>query len=72
MKNHHTYMIKKEVVKEFKKKYKQEYIAREVGISKAYVSLIFSQKKTCSKKTAYCITKLLNSDAEITDFFEVV
>lgn len=65
------YLIKEEKAKEIKRKYKQEYIRNEVGISKSYISLILSRTRSCSKKTAYCITKLVNEDAEIEDYFEV-
>lgn len=65
------YFIKEERAKEIKRKYKQEYICTEVGISKCYISLILSKRKSCSKKTAYCITKLMDENAEIEDYFEV-
>ena len=66
------YLFKKEKREEIKKKYRQDYIASEVGISSCYISLVLSGKKSCSKRTAYCIVKAVDENAEIEDFFEVV
>ena len=56
-------------IKKIKSK-KQIDIAREVGIAEATLSRIINQKQICSKITAYCITKVINSEAEIEDYFE--
>ncbi len=66
-----NYMIKEEYAKAWKSKYKQGYIADQVGISDTYISLILCRKKACPKRIAYCLTKLVDKDKEITDFFEV-
>lgn len=63
------YLLKDEKIEYLKGKYRQDYFANEVGISNAYVSLIFSQKKTCPKRIAFCIVKAIDKDAEIEDFF---
>lgn len=61
--------ILKEETKELLKKYKQKAIAKEVGINPISISQMIRFNKPCIKLTAYCLTKFLNSDAEINDFF---
>lgn len=63
------YTFKKELSTEIKQKYKARNIANVVGITEGYLSQIFQKGKTCSKKTAYAITKAINSDAEIENYF---
>lgn len=63
------YLAKAEKFKEIKN-IKQIDIAREVGIAEATLSRIINKKQICSKTTAYCITKVINSEAEIEDYFE--
>lgn len=63
------YTFKKELSETIKQKYKARNIANIVGISEGYLSQIFQRGKNCSKKTAYAITKALNSDAEIENYF---
>jgi len=41
-----------------------------IGISRVYLTDILNGRKACSKVIAYCITKYLNEDAEIEDYFE--
>lgn len=64
------YIMKEKEAKRIKKDFKVLYLAKEVGISPAYVSLILNCKKSCPKRTAFCITKVINKDAEIENFFE--
>lgn len=64
------FKIKQEVAERIKRKYKLLNIANEVGITNGYLSLIFNKKRSCPKKTAYCITKAIDENAEILDFFE--
>ena len=64
------YMLKDSIVEKIREKYRLDYIANQVGISLTYMSLIMNKQKHCSKLTAYAITKTLNSDAEIEDYFE--
>ena len=63
------YTFKPELAEEIKLKYKARNIAKIVGITEGYLSQIFQRGKTCSKKTAYSITKALHSEAEIEDYF---
>ena len=64
------YLIKEEQAEKIKKRIKGSYLAREVGISPGYVSLILDGKKTCAKRTAFCLVKAINKDAEIEDYFD--
>ena len=66
------YLLKDEVIEQIKRKYRQDYFAKEIGISNAYVSLIFKKKKTCPKRIAFCIAKTIDKEAEIDDYFERV
>jgi DNA-binding XRE family transcriptional regulator len=47
-------------------------LAKKVGINIATLSRILNQKQNCSKMLAYCISKAINKNAEINDFFENV
>lgn len=47
----------------------KRYIANEIGINEATLNLIMSGKQTTQKTTAFCITKMLNENAEIEDYF---
>lgn len=66
-----SYKLKEEKAEEIKKKYKNSYFIDNIGISACYVSLVLNRKRDVSKKVAYCFTKLIDSEAEISDFFEV-
>ena len=50
----------------------QKVFAEDVGISEETLSRILSKKLKCSKVTAYSITKHLNPNKEIEDYFERV
>ena len=43
--------------------------SKVIGISRVYLTDIMNQRKLCSKIVAYCITKYLDSEAEIEDYF---
>lgn len=45
-------------------------VSQRIGISREYLSYIFNRKKPCSKVVAFCITKYINPNAEILDYFE--
>lgn len=47
----------------------QKYIAEEIGKSEIYISHIFNGKQSCSKTTAYAITKCVSRDKKIEDLF---
>lgn len=44
-------------------------ISERIGISPESLSRILKGKQTTKYKTAYCITKLYNSEKEVSDFF---
>ena len=49
--------------------FKFKWVAKTVGIHPDNLSKMVKQGKPCMKLTAYCLTKLLNADAEIEDYF---
>ena len=53
-------------------KYKQKELCETIGITQPTMSNIMNGKVACRKVVAYCITKYLNQDAEIEDYFERV
>ena len=65
------YYLKKGIAEKIKRTYKNKYFVETVGISTSFVSLILNRRKGCDKTYAYSITKAINSEAEIRDFFEV-
>lgn len=50
-------------------KFKQKDLCETVGITQPTMSNIINGKVACRKVVAYCITKYLNEDAEIEDYF---
>ena len=46
--------------------------SEEIGISRPYLSAIMNCKRTCTKIVAYCITKFIDDNAEIEDYFEEI
>ena len=63
------YLFKDELKDEIIKKFKIKYIADNVGISTVYLSNILNSKVAIKKAIAYCITKTLDKEKEIDDFF---
>ena len=51
--------------------YKKNEVARYLGLSEVTISNVINGKP-CSKLVAYCMTKFLNNEAEIEDYFEKV
>jgi len=66
------YLFKKEFHNEIIRKYKISYIANDTGLSRVYITNIFNSKVAVKKIIAYCITKLIDKDAEIEDYFTKV
>lgn len=58
---------------EFKKnldiKINKTKASKEIGISRPHLSNVLNSKLKCTKILAFCITKYLNKNAEINDFF---
>ena len=55
--------------KEVAKTYNKEQMAKVIGLSPDTVRRVINGKQECSKLVAYCITKFLNYEAEIEDYF---
>lgn len=53
-------------------KINQTIASEVIGITQPCLSNILNGKVSCRKVVAYCITKYLNEDAEIEDYFERV
>ena len=51
---------------------KQQEAGKAIGVTSQYLSYICSRKITIKKTLAYCITKYIDSEAEIEDYFERV
>jgi hypothetical protein len=43
--------------------------AKEIGVNISTLSRILHRKQKCSKILAYCITKYIEQNAEINDYF---
>lgn len=56
--------------KDAMKMYNKSKVANHIGIAPATLIRIANGKQDCSKLVAYSITKTLNCDAEVDDYFE--
>lgn len=45
-------------------------VAEKIGLHPDTLRKVLNGKIVCSKLVAYCITKFINSDGEIDDYFE--
>lgn len=50
-------------------KFNKAKASKEIGITRPYLTSIINGKKLCTKVMAFCITKYLNDNAEIEDYF---
>ena len=64
------YRFKKELFINIK--INQKNLADEIGLSRQYINGVINNKYNCRKIVAYAMTKSINSDAEINDYFERV
>lgn len=55
--------------KEVAKTYNKEQMANVIGLNPDTLRRVINGKQECSKLVAYCITKFLNYEAEIEDYF---
>ena len=55
--------------KEVAKTYNKEQMANVIGLNPDTLRRVINGKQECSKIVAYCITKFLNYEAEIEDYF---
>lgn len=44
-------------------------LAHQIGVSASYLNRVLNGKIKCSKIVAYCVTKTLDDNCEISDFF---
>lgn len=66
------YLLKEKASNEIIKKYRINYIAKEIGKSISYISIVVHRHRTLPKSTAYAFTKAINSELEIEDLFDRV
>ena len=64
------YRFKKELFTNIK--INQSKMAKEIGLSFQYVNGVINNRFNCRILVAYAMTKLINSNAEINDYFERV
>ena len=55
--------------KETAKMYNKVQMAKVIGLNPDTLRRVINGKQECSKLVAYCITKFLNGEAEIEDYF---
>ena len=58
--------------KEDFKVYNQTNAAKVIGITRQYLNNVVNGRVYCSKSIAYCITKFIDYNKEIENFFERV
>lgn len=58
--------------KELARTYNKTQMAKVIGLNDDTLRRVINGKQKCSKLVAYCITKFLNSEAEIEDYFNLV
>lgn len=56
--------------KEVARKYNKVQAAKIIGLNPDTLRRVINGKQECTKLVAYCITKFLNSNAEIEEYFE--
>ena len=63
------YKIKEDVAKIIREKYKLSYLTKNAGVTRQHIYTILNKGQVCSKVVAYCITKCIDKNAEIDDYF---
>ena len=58
--------------KEKVKMFNKTQMAKVVGLNADTLRRVINGKQECSKLVAYCITKFINSESEIEDYFEKI
>lgn len=58
--------------KEIARNYNKVQVAKVIGLTPDTLRRVINGKQLCSKLVAYCITKFLNNEAEITEYFDYV
>lgn len=52
--------------------YNKIKVAEKIGLHPDTLRKVLNKKQQCSKLVAYCITKFIDNNAEIEDYFERV
>ena len=58
--------------KDLAKNYNKTQVGKIIGLNADTLRRVINGKQVCSKLVAYCITKFLNSDAKIEDYFVLI
>lgn len=65
------YIMKEDIIKEIKKYGTVRNLSQKTGYCETYISQVLNRARTVPKKSAYIITKMISSDLEIEDIFEI-
>lgn len=63
------YLLKDDIAKIIRERYKNSYFAKNLDLSNTYISIIVHRKQVVPKRIAYGFTKLINNEANIEDYF---
>ena len=63
------YVFRHEKLPKIKSKYKFKKLANDCGITVQYLSEIVNNKSSCKKPVAFILTKSLNENKSIEDYF---
>lgn len=64
------YILKEKTAEMIRSKFKNNYIASQLGLSNTYVSLVLHRKRNIPKRVAYAFAKTIDTEAEINDLFD--
>lgn len=65
------YIMKKSVINKIKKYGIVRKLSQTTGYCESYISQVLNRERTIPKKAAYIITKMISSNLEIEDVFEI-
>lgn len=63
------YQIKETIKELIKEKIRISYLTKKTELSRQYISMIINKNQVCSKAVAYTITKALDENKKIEDYF---
>lgn len=63
------YQIKETAKELIKEKIRISYLTKKTELSRQYISMIINKNQVCSKVVAYTITKALDENKKIEDYF---
>lgn len=50
--------------------FKNKAIAETIGVAQITIGYIKNKRKPCNRQTAYCISKFIDKDSDVEDYFE--